>query len=96
DTKNLTLTFELYGTSDGRKAEILNHRVWGETPPPPPLYQDDPTLPPGTTKQVDFPAWGAKTSFRYLVTRNGETLEDTVFSSNFRPWQAVYLRGPQL
>ncbi|MFZ5845457.1 MAG: VanW family protein [Patescibacteria group bacterium] len=95
DTKNLTLTFELYGTSDGRRAEILNHQVWGITPPPPPLYQDDPTLPPKVTRQVDFAAWGAKASFRYKVTRNGEALQDTTFYSNFQPWQAVYLRGPQ-
>ncbi len=96
DRKNLTLTFELYGTSDGRKAEILNHVVGSITPPPPDLYQDDPTLPPGTVKQVDFAAWGAKASFQYKVTRNGETLEDHIFTSNFRPWQAVFLKGTQL
>lgn len=96
DTRNLTLTFELYGTRDGRKAEILNHNVWDQTPPPPPLYQDDPTLKVGVVKQVDWAAWGAKASFQYKVTRNGETLEDTTFYSNFRPWQAVYLRGTAL
>ncbi len=93
DTKNLTLTFDLYGTNDGRRAEIIDHLVWAQTPPPPPLYQDDPTLPKGVIKQVDWSAWGAKTSFKYKVTRNGEILEDTKFISNFRPWQAVYLRG---
>ncbi len=95
DTKNATLTFELYGTSDGRRSEILNHQVWGLTPPPPPLYQDDPTLPKGITKQVDWAAWGANASFRYKVTKNGEVLQDQVFSSRFQPWQAVYLRGTQ-
>lgn len=93
DTNKLTLTFELYGSSDGRKAEILDHKVWGETPPPPPLYQDDPTLPKGVVKQVDFAAWGAKASFRYKVTRGNEELINRVFTSNFRPWQAVFLRG---
>ncbi len=93
DTKNLTLTIELYGTGDGRSAQISDHRVWAETAPPPPLYQDDPTLKAGVIKQVDFAAWGAKASFRYRVTRGGEVLEDTDFFSNFRPWQAVYLGG---
>lgn len=96
DTKNLTLTFELYGTSDGRKAEILNHKVWGVSAPPPPLYQDDPTLSVGVTRQVDFAAWGAKASFDYRVTRGEEVLQDTKFYSNFRPWQAVYLRGTKI
>lgn len=93
DTDNLNMTFELYGTSDGRKSEVFDEKLWGITPPPPPLYQDDPTLPAGTVRQVDFEAWGAKASFRYRVTRGLETLIDTVFTSNYRPWQAVFLRG---
>jgi len=93
--QKLKLTFELYGAADGRRAEILEHQVWGIAPPPPPLYQDDPTLPKGVTKQVDFEAWGANASFRYRVTRSGEILEDARFVSNFRPWQAVYLKGTQ-
>ncbi|MFC1647021.1 VanW family protein [Patescibacteria group bacterium] len=93
DTKNKTLVFELYGTNDGRKAQISNHRVWGITPPPPDLEQEDPTLKVGVRKQVDWAAWGAKAEFDYTVSRNGETLIDTSFFSNFRPWQAVYLVG---
>lgn len=93
DTKNLTLTFELYGTHDGRSSEILHHVVYGESSPPPALYQDDPTLAPGVVRQVDWAAWGAKASFAYRVTRGGEVLQDTTFNSNYRPWQAVYLRG---
>lgn len=95
DTNKLALTFELYGTNDGRKAEIFDHQVWSQTPPPPALYQDDPTLRAGVIKQVDWSSWGAKTSFKYRVTRNHEVLQDTSFSSNFRPWQAVYLRRAQ-
>lgn len=96
DTQNLTLTFELYGTHDGRAAEIVNHVVGSITSPPAPLYQDDPTLPPGVVKQVDFAAWGAKASFLYRVTRGGEVINEQTFTSNFRPWQAVFLRGPQI
>lgn len=95
DLSNLSLTFEFYGTSDGRVSSITNQLLWGITPPPPPLYQDDPTLPKGTTKQVDFEAWGANASFEYHVTRNGTELEDRKFVSNYRPWQAVYLQGTQ-
>ncbi len=96
DRRNLTLTIDLYGTNDGRKAEILNHVVGSITPPPPDLYQDDPTLPAGTVKQVDFAAWGAKASFQYKVTRDGQVFQNETFYSNFRPWQAVFLRGPQI
>ena len=96
DAEKRTLAFEFYGTHDGRSAEILNHTVYGESAPPPPLYQDDPTLPPGVTKQVDFASWGAKAKFDYKVTRGNDVLQDTTFYSNFRPWQAVFLRGPQI
>ncbi len=87
------LTFELYGTSDGRKVEISKARVWDVTPPPPALYQDDPTLAKGVVKQVDFPAWGAKAAFDWKVTRGAEVLQQRTFYSNYRPWQAVYLKG---
>jgi len=93
DTANVNLAFEFYGATDGRKAEILNHTVGGIVPPPPALYQDDPTLPLGVIKQVDFAAWGAKASFDYRVTKNGQVIFEKTFISNFRPWQAVYLKG---
>lgn len=93
DTENLTATFDLYGAHDGRKAEIYDHQVWGISAPPPPLYQDDPTLPVGTVRQVDFDSWGAKALFKYKVTRGSEVLTEQEFFSNYRPWQAVFLKG---
>ena len=93
DLTNLSLTFDLYGTNDGRKAQIINQKLWDVTAPPPDLYQDDPTLAKGVVKQVDFSAWGAKASFDYIVTRRDNTQTKTTFVSNYRSWQAVYLRG---
>ena len=87
------LIFEIYGTSDGRKVSLSKARVWDKRPPPPDLYQDDPTLPVGTIKQIDWKSWGAKAAFDYKVTRNDEVLFEKTFYSNYRPWQAVYLRG---
>lgn len=87
------LTFDLYGTSDGRGATISQSRIWDQKPPPPDLYQDDPTLPAGVVKQVDWKAWGAKVSFDWQVVRGGEVLQEKTFYSNYRPWQAVFLRG---
>ncbi len=90
------LVFEIYGTSDGRQVTLSRARVWDIVPPPPDLYTDDPTLPAGTVKQVDWKAWGAKAAFDYKVTRGGEALQSRTFYSAYRPWQAVYLRGPQI
>lgn len=93
DEKKDKVTFDLYGTSDGRQSTISKTRVWDVTPPPPDLYQDDPTLPVGVVKQVDFSAWGAKTAFDWTVARGSEILEKRTFYSNYQPWQAVYLKG---
>lgn len=93
DSKNVSLVFELYGTSDGRVSSVSKPKILSSTPPLPDLYQDDPTLPAGVVKQVEHAAWGAKVTFDYVVTRGDETLINHKFVSNYRPWQAVYLRG---
>ena len=93
DQKNYRLTFEIYGASDGRSVSISKSRMWDQSPPPPDLYQDDPTLPTGQIKQIDWKSWGAKASFDYRVNRFGEVLQNRTFYSNYRPWQAIYLRG---
>jgi vancomycin resistance protein YoaR len=93
NAKGYSLTFEIYGTSDGRTSSISKPAVSDLTPPPEDSYQDDPTLPAGTIKQVDFKAWGAKVAFNYVVKRGGQTIYKKTFISNYRPWQAVYLRG---
>lgn len=88
-----TLYVDIYGTSDGRVATVSKPTISNTSPAPAPLYQDDPTLPKGTTKQVDWAATGATVTFKRTVTRNGETLIDESFRSVYRPWQAVYLVG---
>lgn len=93
DTKTKTLTFELYGTSDGRKVEISQPKIWEQTPPPEDLYKDEPTLPKGIIKQIERKAWGAKVSFERRIERKGETPEERRFYSLYQPWQAVYLVG---
>ncbi len=97
DSTNRKMVVDVYGTSDGRVAKISKPKVWGQSPPPPTLYQDDPTLAPGTVKQIDWAAYGAKTSFEYLVVDSeGKEKIKKTFYSNYQPWQAIYLRGPQV
>jgi vancomycin resistance protein YoaR len=93
DTKNLSMKVEIYGTSDGRKSSLSKPRISNQSPPPPTMYVDDPTLPLGTMKQIDWSAWGAKVVFDYKVERNGENIYEKTFVSNYQPWQAVYLKG---
>jgi len=93
DTQRSKLTLSLYGTSDGRTSSITKPIITEQTPPPDDMYQDDPSLPQGTTKQVDYKAWGAKVYFKYKVSRAGETIYEKTFHSTYRPWAAVFLVG---
>lgn len=93
DSKKLHMYIELYGQSDGRKAEILDYKQWGQTPAPPPLYQDDPSLPRGVVKQVEYAAGGLKTSFRYQVTYPDGTIKNNTYLTSYVPWRAVFLNG---
>ncbi len=93
DLQTATLTFDLYGTADGRQATITKPVITNQTLPPEDRYQDDPTLPLGTVKQVDFKAAGAKVTFSRTVEKDGKIILSATFVSNYQPWQAVFLRG---
>lgn len=88
-----SLYIDLYGTKDGRVASITTPKITSQTPPPPEIRQEDPTLPKGVVKQVDWAAWGANVSFSRTVTRDGEIILSDNWRSNYRPWQAIYLVG---
>lgn len=93
DLNEQRISFMIYGTDDGRVSVLSKPVVSNVRPAPEAKFEDDPTLPNGQVKQVDFAAAGASVFFTRKVTRNGEVLHSDTFSSNYRPWQAVYLRG---
>ncbi len=93
DEEHDKLAFKLYGKKDNRVVQLSTPIVSGISAPPDPLYQDDPTLKKGVTKQVDFAAWGAKVFYTYKVTKDSQEMFQKDFNISFRPWQAVYLVG---
>lgn len=93
DTKNPTLIFELYGTSDGRVATTTKPIITDSIAPPNDLYVDDPTLPSGQVKQIEHKAWGAKVRFDYQVKKGDEIVYEKTFITNYRPWGAVFMKG---
>lgn len=90
----LRLTYTLYGKKDGRTVTMTTPTVTGYSPAPEALRQDDPTLPKGTVKQIDFAAPGATTSFhRTVKDKNGKIIIDENYVSRYAPWRAVFLVG---
>lgn len=96
DTTNLKMEINLYGTKDGRVASLSEPKIYGQSAPPATLYVDDPTLPVGQMRQIDWSAWGAKVSFNYKVVKGDETMFEKSFYSNYQPWQAIYLKGTKI
>lgn len=91
------LTFEFYGTKDGRKVEISDPVTYDEEQPGDPIYTEDPSLAPGEEKQTEKAHVGCKASFHYKVTAlDGQILTEKTFNSTYVPWRAKFLRGPAL
>lgn len=93
DEENMSLTFDFYGTSDGRVTQISDPIVVSTSPAPATKYQDDPALPLGQEKQVDTAHAGAKVYFTRRVVRGNDTLINEKIWSSYIPWAAVILRG---
>ncbi len=87
------LFVRLFGTRD--RSVVWQGPAFLETTPPlPPREIEDPTLPPGTRKQVDWPAPGARVEVIRTVRYNdGREVRET-FTSVYKPWGAIYLVGP--
>jgi vancomycin resistance protein YoaR len=94
DPDNLRLTYTLYGKKDGRITSLSKPVVTGYIPAPEPLYQDDPTIPKGTTNQVDFAAPGSTATFhRTVKDKSGKVIIDENYVSRYAPWRAVFMVG---
>ncbi len=93
DRDNNRLTFRFYGTNPGRTIEIDGPHESNPVAHGPAIYRDDPTLPVGETKQIEWAKDGLDVTVYRIAIENGiETRRDTFFS-RYRPWQAVYLVG---
>ena len=87
------LYVRLFGTKDrevGWRGPIFLER----TPPLPPRVIEDPTLPAGTRKQVDWPAPGARVRVVRTVRYADGRQVQRAFTSVYKPWGAIYLIGP--
>lgn len=89
-----TLTWKFYSTSDGRRVEWNTTGPVNIQPAPEPLYRENPDLPSGEIKQVDWAADGADVTVQRTVYK-GDTvyLQDTIIT-HYQPWQAIYEYGP--
>jgi vancomycin resistance protein YoaR len=88
-----TLTFRFYGTPIGRLVTMEGPSEENVVPHGADVYQDDPTLPKGTTKQVDWAKDGVDVTVHRTVTERDAVIHQDTFFSRYNPWNAVYLVG---
>ena len=89
-----SLTWKFYSTSDGRSVDWSTTGVTNVTTPPEPVYREDPTLPTGTIKQVDWAVNGATVSVRRTVYKDGSVYFSDSINTTYVPWPDGYNYGP--
>ncbi|HOZ38535.1 MAG TPA: VanW family protein [Anaerolineaceae bacterium] len=93
-TTNYSLTWKFYSTSDGRSVDWNTTGVTNVTPPPEPVYREDPTLPKDTIKQVDWAVNGASVSVQRTVYKDGSVYFTDYIHTTYVPWPDGYNYGP--
>jgi len=91
---NSTINWKFYSTPDGRSVQ------WDTTGPvniekaPKPIYHENPEMPAGAVKQVDWPADGADVTVNRRVYKGDALYFQDTFQTHYQPWQAIYEYGP--
>jgi len=92
-TKGDTITFELYGTSDGRSSTIDGPRTLSTIPPGPDIIVETDTLKPGEKKKLDSAHPGGTAIATYTITYSDGRVDAKEFKSIYKRWPARYLVG---
>ncbi len=94
DVEEGVLIFRLWGTDPGWEVEVSKPIKENIEDPPPPVYQEDPSLPTGVVRQVEWAKPGMTVRITRTVRRGTTVIEQREFVSTYQPWRAVYLYGP--
>jgi vancomycin resistance protein YoaR len=87
------VVFEFWGTKDGRTVAPIVPHIYNTVAPPAMKLVETLDLAPGKKKCTESAHAGADAEFTYHVTYADGTEHSEVFSSHYRPWQAVCLVG---
>jgi vancomycin resistance protein YoaR len=89
-----TLEWKFYSTKDGRVVSWETTGAQNVVEAPEPLYKENPELPEGKIKQVDYKADGADITVTRTVIHDGQVLHNDVIRTHYLPWRAIYEYGP--
>jgi vancomycin resistance protein YoaR len=90
------LTFEFWGTSDGRKVEMTEPRIFNFVSPGPTKIIETEDLAPGEKKCTERAHTGADAEFTRTITPKVGEVKTEIWKSHYVPWSAVCLLGKEL
>lgn len=93
-TSNYSLTWKFYSTKDGRTVDYSSTGLTNIVKAPDPVYRENPDLPQGTKKQVDWAVDGATVTVTRTVTKNGQVIHSDRFYTKYQAWGDVFEYGP--
>jgi vancomycin resistance protein YoaR len=93
ETEKKTVSFRFYGRKPPRVVEMEGPREDKLVPHGPAITREDPTLPKGTRKQIEWAKDGLDVTVVRLIKENGQVVRRDEFFSRYQPWQAVFLVG---
>jgi len=89
------ITFELYGTKDGRKSIIDGPHTLSTIPTGDPIYANTDTIPVGEKKMIERAHPGGSATALYIINyADGKKVEQK-FDSYYRPWPERWLVGAE-
>jgi vancomycin resistance protein YoaR len=91
---NYALTWKFYSTKDGRIVSDDTSGVTNIVKPRDPVYRENPDLPNGTIKQVDWAVEGADVTVTRTVTKDGAVIHQDRFFTRYEAWGDVFEYGP--
>lgn len=87
------ITFEFWGTNDGREVKVDKPSIYNIVQPPPTKLIETLDLAPGKKKCTESAHAGADAHFATTITYADGRVREETFRSHYRPWQAVCLIG---
>ncbi|HLD21897.1 MAG TPA: VanW family protein, partial [Patescibacteria group bacterium] len=83
------LYFDVWGKSDGRKADFTPPKTYNWISPPPTKEIPTTSLAPGQRRCTESAHAGVTAEFTYSIDYADGTKHEEVFKSVYKPWQAV-------
>jgi len=88
------LTFQVYGSSDGRRVRYEGPFTQNWTKPGTPVWQLDRSMPRGAVRQLVHGRSGVDVSYTRIITRANGTTQRNTYLTKYTPWEDFYVYGP--